>query len=106
MRTSGVQAFFLRVVLLAVGASCVTAALAAEPDKPSIKQPEPASSTVQPAPGWPVGKTVAFEMRDKSWGSVLEWLSEQTGLPVNWSSKPPGTFNHTDPKGKRYTLPE
>src|SRR5438132_131851 len=26
--------------------------------------------------------TYAFEMRDKPWGAVFEWLTDQTGIPV------------------------
>jgi type II secretory pathway component GspD/PulD (secretin) len=59
------------------------------------------------------GKSVAFEMRDKPWigekGSVLEWLSDQTGMPVSISSaKPTGTLTfinpHADGPPKQYSL--
>ena len=55
-------------------------------------------------------------MRDKPWigekGSVLEWLSDQTGLPTSTSSaKPTGTLTFISPreldgKPKQYALPE
>ncbi|HEV3236036.1 MAG TPA: secretin N-terminal domain-containing protein, partial [Gemmataceae bacterium] len=50
--------------------------------------------------------TYAFEMRDKSWNSVFEWLTDQTGIPVVSNYKPTGTFNFIGPKGMKYTLPE
>ena len=42
------------------------------------------------------GKTVKFEVRDKPWDYVFEWLSDQTGLPVMMSSdnKPTGKFTY------------
>jgi hypothetical protein len=60
-------------------------------------------------------KKIAFEMRDKPWvgerGSVLEWLSDQSGLPVSVSSaKPTGTLTFMNPRvdgaPKQYTLAE
>jgi type II secretory pathway component GspD/PulD (secretin) len=52
-------------------------------------------------------KRFSFEMRDKPWGSVLEWLSDQSGLPYS-GNRPTGTFTFVAPndKGKRYTLSE
>jgi type II secretion system protein D len=73
----------------------VVPALRAEPD------PAPPGKENASRP-----KTVAFEMRDKPWSSVLEWLSDQTGLPVITSYKPTGTFSFIDPKKKEYTIPE
>jgi type II secretion system protein D len=56
-------------------------------------------------------KTVTFNMRDKPWASVLEWLSDQTGLPIIYGDKdvkPQGTFNFIAPKNgpKTYTIPK
>lgn len=60
-------------------------------------------------------KSIAFEMRDKPWigdkGSVLEWLSDQTGMPVSISSaKPTGTLTFINPRTdgppKQYSLAE
>ncbi len=53
----------------------------------------------------------AFEMRGLGWKQVLEWLSDQSGLPVaSKNPPPPGTFTFISPtKGKTpktYTLPE
>ena len=47
-------------------------------------------------------KKIAFEMRDKPWigekGSVLEWLGDQSGMPVSTSSaKPTGTLTYINP---------
>ena len=60
-------------------------------------------------------RKIAFEMRDKPWigekGSVLEWLSDQTGMPVSTSSaKPTGTLTYINSTvngvPRQYTLPE
>jgi type II secretory pathway component GspD/PulD (secretin) len=53
-------------------------------------------------------KKVAFEMRDKPWSSVLEWLSDQTGVPVITTIKPTGSFTFIAPRGhiEKYTIPE
>src|SRR5262245_25554402 len=99
---------------LALGLALAVWALPAradEPDKkgstetPAVKQTAPAKSeenkTAPPAgtkpaeAGKPVKageKTFAFEMRDKPWTSVLEWLRDQTGVAVISISKPTGTF--------------
>jgi type II secretory pathway component GspD/PulD (secretin) len=59
-------------------------------------------------------RKIPFEVRDKPWtgekGSVLEWLSDQTGLPVSVSSaKPTGTLTFISPTvngvPKQYALP-
>lgn len=59
-------------------------------------------------------KRIPIAMRDKPWiggkESVLEWLSEQTGLPVNTSrAKPVGTLTimpSVEGAARQYTLPE
>ena len=43
-------------------------------------------------------KKVAFEMRDKTWVQVLEWLGKETGLPF-YGSSPTGKFTYVGPKG-------
>jgi type II secretory pathway component GspD/PulD (secretin) len=47
-------------------------------------------------------------MRDKPWGSVLEWLADQTGLTVNSNYKPTGTFTFIAPQRstQQYSLPQ
>jgi type II secretory pathway component GspD/PulD (secretin) len=57
-------------------------------------------------PAAPAAKPLTFEVRQKSWEAVLEWLTEQTGLPVVGNSRPAGSFTFISPKGKTYTLPE
>src|SRR6516164_6425379 len=59
-------------------------------------------------------RRISFEMRDKPWlgeKGVLEWLSDQTGLPVSISSaKPTGTLTFINPHAggppKQYSLAE
>jgi type II secretory pathway component GspD/PulD (secretin) len=57
-------------------------------------------------PPQPPAKTYAFEMRDKPWGAVLEWLTDQTGLRNVSSHFPYGSFTFISPGNKTYTLPE
>jgi type II secretory pathway component GspD/PulD (secretin) len=58
------------------------------------------------APARPADKKVFFEMRDKPWSQVLEWLSDITNLPVLTNYRPTGTFTFLPPgRGpKEYTL--
>jgi type II secretion system protein D len=81
-----------------ISAQSVTSdtALAQDPRQPSRQ-----------APAREPEKTVAFEMRDKPWPAVIEWLVDQSGLPFIGSLKPTGTFNFIAPKSqpdKRYTI--
>jgi hypothetical protein len=59
-----------------------------------------------PAPPGKPGKAGAFEFQNKPWSAVLEWLGDQTGLPVVSNVKVPGTFTFMPPAGKKYTVPE
>jgi hypothetical protein len=61
-----------------------------------IRAPEPISKT----------GVVAFEMRGKPWDQVLEWLSDQTGLPLLTTQKPKGAFTFASREKRGYTLPE
>jgi hypothetical protein len=54
----------------------------------------------------PSVKAIALEIRSKPWHQVLEWLGEQTGLPVHAPTVPTGTVTLIAPKGKTYTIPE
>jgi RNA polymerase sigma factor (sigma-70 family) len=80
----------------------------ARPAETQAEKPQPT-----PANPSPREATYEFEFRDKPWigekGSVLEWLSDLTGLPVSTSNaKPTGTMTFTNPRingvPKRYTL--
>jgi type II secretory pathway component GspD/PulD (secretin) len=52
-------------------------------------------------------KTSTFEFRAVPWGTVFEWLSDQTGLAVVSHVKPTGTFTFVPPRpGKKYAIPE
>jgi type II secretory pathway component GspD/PulD (secretin) len=51
-------------------------------------------------------KTVSMDVRDKPWSSVLQWLSEITGLPVISPSTPTGTLTFISPRKKDYTIAE
>src|SRR5947208_3049966 len=67
----------------------------------------PPGSEVKPAAAEP---RYAFEMRDKRWLDVFEWLSDKTKLPINTTEKPDGTFTYIGVrKGSdtpTYTIPE
>src|SRR5262245_29233948 len=66
-----------------------------------VRAPDPAPRAAK-APE----KKVAFEMRDKPWSAVLEWLADLVGLPVVTNEKPTGTFTFIAPgKGAQYTVP-
>lgn len=73
-------------------------------DGKSAAQPENKAAT-PPKSG---ERTIAFEMRDKPWNSVLEWLSDQAGIPVISSDKPTGTFTFIAPRNspREYTIPQ
>ena len=51
-------------------------------------------------------KTFAFEWRDKPWPSVLEWLTDHTGIPVISVDHPKGTFTYISPRNQVYTVPQ
>ncbi|MBI3410657.1 MAG: hypothetical protein HY040_20160 [Planctomycetes bacterium] len=84
----------LLVVALLAGGALPFAGLSAQSpakgDKASDKKDEP----------------ILFEMRDKPWANVIEWLSEHTGLPWTGARAPTGTFNFIAPPGKKYTMGE
>jgi type II secretory pathway component GspD/PulD (secretin) len=62
--------------------------------------------TGEARPAKPAEKRFAFELRDKLWNNVFEWLAEQTGLQVISPSLPRGTFTVISPANKTYTIPE
>src|SRR5262249_21396406 len=43
-------------------------------------------------------KQFQLQMRGKQWKDVLEWLSDQTGIPVISRDAPQGGFNYFAPK--------
>jgi RNA polymerase sigma factor (sigma-70 family) len=51
-------------------------------------------------------KSFTFEMRNKPWSAVFEWLTEKTGREFISSATPAGTMNFIAPKGKKFTIPE
>lgn len=56
-------------------------------------------------------KVISFEMRDKKWSAVFEWLSDQTGMPFSSTfPPPPGTLSFINPtingQPRSYTLAE
>lgn len=59
-------------------------------------------ATDQPA-GEP---TFTFEMRQKPWATVFEWLTDKTGRPFISRTIPTGTFSFIARAGQKYTLPQ
>jgi general secretion pathway protein D len=113
---TGRRLFFCGVLLIL--ATWVVGSQAGAPEKTTTSDNRVAQASRQAqtlaSPSQPE-KNIAFEMRDKPWigerGSVLEWLSDQTGMPVSTSSaKPTGTLTFINPSvsgvPKKYSLPE
>jgi WD40 repeat protein len=76
-----------------------------------VSQARPAPAVTPPPANPPGVKRYRIEFRDKPWREVLQWLSEQTGLPVVTGVRPTGTFTFLAPKGSAgardgYTVPE
>src|SRR5262249_4261109 len=62
-----------------------------DPMKPMGTDPVGPMSSTLPVKPADDGK-IEFEMREKRWNDVFEWLATQTGLTFNTNVKPPGTF--------------
>lgn len=75
---------------------------------PTVAQPPAAAPAPTDAPAKPgAQKTFAFEMRDQPWDKVLEWLGNNTGVPVVSPYKPQNTLNFFGTvKKSQYTIPE
>jgi general secretion pathway protein D len=75
---------------------------------PPIMAQPPAAAPSSDAPVKPgAQKTFAFEMRDQPWDKVLEWLGNNTGVPVVSPYKPQNTLNFFGTvKKSQYTIPE
>src|SRR5262249_21266611 len=76
---------------------------------PAFAPPAAAQDKTDPAPK-SGEKRFAFSMQNVPWPKVLEWVVEQTNLPLVTQSVPNGTFTFTPPRvdGKpaTYTLTE
>src|SRR5262249_47998141 len=84
---------------VATGAAGSGGSIQAEPQAAQTTQ---ANGDKAPAPE----KKFAFEMRDKPWNTVLEWLADNSGMQVSTTNKPQGTFTFINPKHAQYTIPE
>jgi type II secretory pathway component GspD/PulD (secretin) len=94
-------------LVLGVLAGCGALVLAEDPAKPSdsaarLPVGKPETTAKEPE------KTITFQMRNKPWNEVLEWLADQTGIPVSTDYHPTGTFTFIAPKAgsQRYTIPQ
>ncbi len=95
------------LILFLLGGFWLSEALSAEPNQQAKTEP-PAAKPGAAAPAKPKADepTFAFDMRDKPWATVFEWLNEHSGLFVIYGNKPSGTFNFIPSKDKRYTIAE
>jgi type II secretion system protein D len=100
--------YFIPVVALAALGSWAVPAWAAGPDHRSntgVGEPAPllaqASSELNPSK-----KKIQFQARSQPWSVTLDWLAQQTGLPVVASSIPDGTFTLFGSTTEKYTIPQ
>jgi hypothetical protein len=61
-------------------------------EKPAVSRSEP--------------KRLAISLQNQPWKKVLEWLADETRLPIVAPLIPAGTFTCAAPAGVSYTLPE
>ena len=54
----------------------------------------------------PAEKSFTFEMRDKPWMGVFEFLTDKTGRHFISGDAPTGTFNFIGQRGRKYTIPQ
>ncbi|HMP59374.1 MAG TPA: secretin N-terminal domain-containing protein, partial [Gemmatales bacterium] len=92
--------------LLKTGLLCGALGLAQFGGLPwSVQAQAPGAVAPSDRPG--VQKTFSFEMRDQPWDKVLEWLGNNTGVPVVSPYKPQNTLNFFGTvKKSQYTIPE
>src|SRR5215471_3854428 len=91
------------ITLTTVLAFGALSTVAQEPQVAGAAKQSDSPQAAKPAP-----KKVAFEMRDKPWSAVLEWLADQTGLQVNLTDKPTGTLTFIAPRTgpREFTIPQ
>src|SRR5207244_561609 len=90
---------FLVLGLLAFAAYVVGTGAAQPPGRGepgTAIQPRASGSATTPART--AQKKVKFEMRDKPWRDVLEWLADISGLQVIATIKPTGTLTFIAPR--------
>jgi hypothetical protein len=73
-------------------------------DKPL--DPEHVEALKKSSPPDGPADTFSIEMRNKPWRSVLEWLSDQTGIRYQANYLPPGSFTFIPQGKKSFTLSE
>lgn len=70
--------------------------------KPTVIKPAESKQDTPP----PEDAKYSFEMRQKPWKDVLEWLADKTRMAFIGIYMPTGTFTYIPPKGKLHTIPE
>src|SRR5437016_11623977 len=75
-------------------------ALAVGPDNSPELVQVAAQANPDRAPKAEPEKRVKFEMRNTPWDKVLEFLADNSGLPINAPNKPTGTYNFITPKDR------
>ena len=97
-------------ILFAVGLLLYLAAEVGAQDKPAPPGSGPAAQPdAKPAAAQkPTSskRTVKFQMQDKPWDKVLEWLADSFDVHISSNYKPKGTFNFIGNPERSYTLPE
>jgi type II secretion system protein D len=105
-------------IVLAISGGYASAQESPFLEAPNPQQPPATKPSESPMPMAPMEQAkpandgrVEFEMRDKRWIEVLEWLADKTGLPFVGTHHPQGTFTFISPRrpgqpAPRYTIPE
>lgn len=87
-----------------------TSPMPTQPEPKDKEKDKTAPTIITPAapvdPKKLADKTVAFQARDWPWKNVLEWLSNETGLPIITNATPTGTFSFYGNPRKFYSIPE
>lgn len=80
------------------------------PQPAATNKETPAPVVISPAtpmdPSKLADKLVSFEMRDKPWKNVLEWLCNETGLPIIANAIPTGSFTFYGNPKQTYRIPQ
>src|SRR5262245_13464016 len=98
---------WLFVTGLTILGVCAVGVRAGGPEKSAKPEGSPSTNKTD-STAKPAEKLVKFEMRDKPWPLVLEWLSDQTGMSWSTTHKPTGTYSFIGPKSgsNMFTIPE
>ncbi len=77
-----------------------------DPAAPQKEQKRAAEVAAQQKQAKEEQKTYLFEMNNKKWDVVLEWLADQTGRPFISNIRPKGSINFKAKPSEKYTIPQ